>query len=320
MSFHEVQFPTNISYGSQGGPGFFTNIIELDSGFEERVARRSRARRSYDVSYGVKSYDDLATLLAFFIARKGAASSFRYKDWSDFTTASSGKDAHAFTDQTIGTGDGTTTQFQLLKRYQSGSQTEVRSITKPVADTVLVGVNGTLVTEGVEYTVDTTTGIITFTTAPTSGHSITAGFQFDVPVRFGADTDQALTLNIQSFSSGDMESMTLNEVLDEDQFEEDYEYGGAEEHGNVSADFSISQGQGRSHSYDPQSGSLVIYLPTKSTIKAGGPIFYLHNLSLTNAITIKESVADGGATVATHAADTGLTVDLTRPSETWYLF
>lgn len=322
MSFHEVQFPTDVSYGSQGGPGFFTNIVELDSGVEERVARRSRARRRYDAAYGVKTYEQLAAVISFYIARKGPASGFRYKDWADFTSSTTGKDAQAFTDQTIGTGDGTTTQFQLVKRYQSGSQTEARTITKPVEDSVLIGVNGTLQTSG--YTVDTATGIVTFTTAPTSGHTITAGFQFDVPVRFGAEIDDALILNIESFSSGSLEAIPLIEVIEEDQYEDDYFYGGSKEHGNVSADFSISQPLGRVHSFDPQSGSLILYLPVKSTVKDGGPIFYLHNLSLSNSITIKESTTDGAATIMTMSADSSATVDMSINDagtvRTWHIF
>lgn len=322
MSFHNVQFPTNISYGSRGGPGYFTNIVELDSGIEERVARRSRARRRYDVSYGLKSYSDLLSLISFYIARKGPASGFRYKDWTDFTSAEQGNTTQAFTDQTIGTGDGTTKVFQLVKRYQSGSQTEVRKITKPVEDSVLVGVNGSL--SGSGWTVDYDTGLLTFTTAPTSGHSITSGFQFDTPVRFGAEVDESLTLNVENFSSGSLEAIPLMEILDEDQYEDDYFYGGAKEFGNVSADFSISQGNGRCISYDPQSGALVVYLPPKANVKPGGAIFYLHNLSASNAITIKEAVADGGATVVTHAADTGVTVALSVNSagttKTWYVF
>lgn len=325
MAFHEIQLPTNLSWGSQGGPGFFTNIIELDSGVEERVSRRSRSRRRYDASYAIKTYSDLTSMIAFYIARKGPAAGFRFKDWSDFTSnASDGRDAAAFTDQTIGTGDGTTTQFQLLKRYQSGSQTEVRTITKPVADTVVVGVNGALQEEGTDYTVNTATGIITFTTAPTSGHTITAGYQFDVPVRFGAEIDESLMLNMENFSSGSLEAIPLIEIMDEDQFEDDFPYGGSKEHGNITADFSIAQTEGRVHSFDPQAGTYTLYLPTKSTVKDGGPIFYLHNLSLSNSITIKESVADGGATILTMIADSSATVDMSINTagtvRTWHVF
>jgi len=322
MSFHNERFPTDVSWGSRGGPGYFTNIIELDSGIEERVARRSRARRRYDASYGVRRYSQLAALISFYIGRKGPASGFRYKDWSDFTTSTDGKSAAAFTDQTIGTGDGTTKVFQMVKRYTSGSQTEVRNLTKIVNNTMLLGVNGTLTVSG--WTVDNDTGLITFTTAPTNGHPITAGCQFDTPVRFGAELDESIMLSLENFSSGSIEAIPLIEIMNEDQFEDDYFYGGAKEHGNISADISISQPNGRVHSCDPQSGALSMSLPTKTTVKPGGPIFYLHNLSLTNAIAVKESAADGAATVLNLPADTGVTVDLSiNPAgtvRTWYVF
>ena len=323
MAYHNDLFPTDISYGSRGGPGYFTSIIELDSGVEERVSRRSKARRQYDASYGVKRYSQLAALAKFYIARKGSANSFPYKDWFDFTSAEVGKEVSAFTDQTIGTGDGTNVAFQLVKRYQSGAQTEVRKITKTKVDSVTIAVNGTLASSG--WTVDNETGIVTFSVAPTSGHVVTAGFNFYVPVRFGAEADGSLFVSLENFSTGSIEALPLIEVLDEDQYEDDFLYGGAEEHGNVSADFSISQPNGRTQSFDPQSGSLIIYLPAKSTVKPGGPIFYLHNLSLSNTIAIKEAVSDGGATViAAMAADSAATVDLSvdnpETTRTWYVF
>jgi uncharacterized protein (TIGR02217 family) len=286
------------------------------------VSRRSRSRRRYDVSYGVKSYEQLSQLIAFYISRKGPAAAFRFKDWSDFTSAEVGKDAAAFTDQTIGVGDGTTTQFQLVKRYQSGSQTETRRISNPVADTTQIGVNGERMSSG--FTVDSSTGLVTFTVAPTLGHPITAGFEFDVPVRFGAEVDEALTLTIESFSSGSMEAIPVIEVFDGEQYEDDYFYGGAIEHGNISADISISQPNGRVQSYNPQTGGLTVYLPAKSNVKPGGPIFYLHNLSGSNAISIKEAVSDGGATVLSHAADSSLTINLSindaGDTRTWFAF
>ena len=104
----------------------------------------------------------------------------------------------AATDQAIGTGDGATTAFQLVKVYASGSQSWTRTITKPVDGTVKVAIDGTEQTSG--WSVDTTTGLVTFTTAPATGAIITAGFEFDVPVRF--DTDQLdVTLDIERLGS-----------------------------------------------------------------------------------------------------------------------
>ncbi|WP_167626623.1 DUF2460 domain-containing protein, partial [Paracoccus luteus] len=107
----------------------------------------------------------------------------------------------------IGTGDGITTAFQLVKRYASGSQTWVRAITKPVAGTVRIALDGAEQLGG--WSVDTTTGVVTFATAPAEGVAITAGFAFDVPVRF--DTD-ALDVTLDLERLGSITSIPLLEL------------------------------------------------------------------------------------------------------------
>lgn len=128
------------------------------------------------MAHGVKTRAQLDALIAFFRARKGRAYGFRFKDWSDFQA----------TGQALGTGDGSRTAFQLVKTYTSGGVSEARIIRKPVAGSVQVYVNGVLAASGV--TVDTASGLVTFTTAPASGALISADFEFDVPVRFDTDT------------------------------------------------------------------------------------------------------------------------------------
>ena len=107
----------------------------------------------------------------------------------------------------IGTGDGITTAFQLVKRYASGSQTWVRAITKPVAGTVRIALDGAEQLGG--WSVDTTTGVVTFATAPAEGVAITAGFEFDVPVRFDAD---ALDVTLDLERLGSITSIPLLEL------------------------------------------------------------------------------------------------------------
>ncbi|MGE3770428.1 MAG: TIGR02217 family protein [Bdellovibrionales bacterium] len=186
MSFDEIRLPLNVAFGSSGGPLFSTEIITVDGGVERRNQNWAHARRRFDAATGLRTAADGAVLTAFFYARAGRARGFRLKDWGDYTSSASGVAVTAATDQTIGTGDGTQTVFQLKKNYTSGSITHVRTISKPVSDTVLVAVNG--VAQGSGWSVDTTTGIITFSTAPANGHAVTAGYEFDVPVRFDTDT------------------------------------------------------------------------------------------------------------------------------------
>lgn len=187
MTFHEVRFPDNISRGARGGPERRTQIVELASGDEERNASWANSRRRYDAAYGVRRADDLAAVVAFFEARNGRLHGFRWKDWGDYKSClPSGSPAP--TDQAIGAGDGdgAATVFQLVKAYTSGAQTWTRAITKPVAGTVTVAIDGVAQASG--WSAEISTGLITFTTAPAAGTAITAGFEFDVPVRF--DTDQ----------------------------------------------------------------------------------------------------------------------------------
>ena len=197
MAFHEVRFPDNISRGARGGPERRTQIVELASGAEERNASWANSRRRYDVAYGIRRADDLAAVVAFFEARNGRLHGFRFKDWADFKSCLPSQTPGPG-DQPIGTGNGAATLFQLTKRYTSGAQSWTRAITKPVAGTVTIALNGTPQASG--WSVSTTSGLITFTTAPAAGVAITAGFEFDVPVRF--DTDSLdVTLDLERLGS-----------------------------------------------------------------------------------------------------------------------
>lgn len=206
MAFHEVRFPDNISRGARGGPERRTQIVELASGAEERNASWANSRRRYDVAYGIRRADDLAAVVAFFEARNGRLHGFRFKDWADFKSCLPSQTPGP-TNQPIGTGNGSTNNFQLTKRYTSGAQSWTRAITKPVAGSVTIALNGTPQASG--WSVSTTTGLITFVTAPAAGVAITAGFEFDVPVRF--DTDSLdVTLDIERL--GSITSIPLVEI------------------------------------------------------------------------------------------------------------
>ncbi|MCA3467207.1 MAG: DUF2460 domain-containing protein [Methylocystis sp.] len=206
MAFHEVRFPDTISRGARGGPERRTQIVALSSGDEERNASWANSRRRYDVAYGVRRADDLAAVVAFFEARNGRLHGFRFKDWSDYRSGLPTA-AIAATDQPIGTGTGSQTAFQLAKRYASGTQSWTRTIAKPVAGTVVMALGG--VSQGSGWSVDLATGIVTFLTAPGSGVAITAGFEFDVPVRFDSDTLD-VTLDVERL--GSITSIPLVEI------------------------------------------------------------------------------------------------------------
>lgn len=175
-TFHEVQFPPKIAYGASGGPQFNTSIVTTQGGFEQRNVNWQKARGRWDVSTGIKMKTDMDAVIAFFRARFGKAYGFRFKDWSDYQAVG----------QVIGTGNGVLTAFQLVKLYTSGSNSYSREIKKPVSGTVKIYLNGVL--QGSGYSVDLTTGIVTFSSAPGNTVVVSADFDFDVPVRFDTDT------------------------------------------------------------------------------------------------------------------------------------
>ena len=206
MAFHETRFPTGISLGSRGGPQRRTVIATSGSGFEHRNAQWADSKRSYNAGYGIKDTDDLHTVIDFFEERNGRLHGFRWKDRVDFKSCKP-KEKISFDDVGIGTGDGSTTTFQLVKVYGSTINPYTRTIKKPVLGTVRIGVNGVEQNSG--WTVDTTTGIVTFDVAPTNTHPVTAGFEFDVPVRF--DTD-FLEVDYSNFDAGAIPDIPIVEV------------------------------------------------------------------------------------------------------------
>lgn len=208
MSFHEVRFPSNVSFGSVGGPERRTEIVTLANGFEERNTPWSESRRRFDAGVGLRSLDDIEKLVSFFEARRGQLFGFRWKDWSDFKSCTpSGR--IAYDDQVIGRGDGHQTVWQLTKTYRSGDADYVRTITKPVKGSVRMGVAGDEMQDTIHFEVDVTTGLVTFERAPGEEMLVTAGFEFDVPVRF--DTDSIQT-SVSSFQAGEIPAVPIVEV------------------------------------------------------------------------------------------------------------
>lgn len=182
--------------------------MTLANGFEERNTPWAHSRRRYDAGLGMRSLDDIETLISFFEARQGQMFGFRWKDWSDFKSGKATADIN-FGDQVIAKGDGTRTEFQLIKTYQSGGVSYARPIVKPVLGTVRLGLDQDEVREGVDFDVDLTTGRVTFADPPPEEVDITAGFEFDVPVRF--DTDKIQT-SVASFRAGDVPNVPVVEV------------------------------------------------------------------------------------------------------------
>lgn len=205
MAFHAVRFPLDVALGARGGPERRTDVVTLAGGGEQRNGRWHHSRRRYNAGYGVKSRADMAAVLAFFEERRGRLHGFLWRDGLDFSSGSANPTA---LDQAIGTGDGTRTTFQLSKTYGASFDPYLRPITRPVSGSVRVAVAGTELSSG--WTVDGATGVVGFTTAPANGAAVTAGFLFDVPVRFDSDR---LDVELTSFDGAEAPSIPLLEIL-----------------------------------------------------------------------------------------------------------
>jgi uncharacterized protein (TIGR02217 family) len=206
--FHEVRFPLDIAFGSRGGPVRRTDIVTLASGREHRNGRWADSRRRYDAGLGIRSLDALHAVLAFFEERAGRLYGFRFRDRVDCKScAPSGQPAA--TDMVLGEGDGASRVFQLAKTYGSGIAPYRRVIAKAVGGSVRVAVGGAeLPLAG--FACDETTGLVTLTVAPPPGAAVTAGFAFDVPVRFDLDE---LDIDLSAFEAGAIPQIPLVEIV-----------------------------------------------------------------------------------------------------------
>lgn len=309
----------SMDYGAVGGPGFNTNITETDSGQEERVSHWSSARHKFTISY---TDENLTELKNFYLARGGAANGFRYKDWSDFTSnpdTPNSRSSPGTADQSCvpAQGDGSTTVFQLAKTYVSGLQSYVRLIRKPVAGSVRVWVDGSEVLSG--WTVDTTTGKITFTSPPGDGLDVQASFEFDVPVRFDQSSDDLMSIGIRDYGTFVSGNITLIEIMEPGPAGiGEFNYGGSTEL-EISANLTISAGLARFWNISAASDDLSVFLPDPTGMPPGDHHFMIinggsHDFELKN---------ESGSSLVTLSADEGVEALLSYSSDgttkTWYV-
>lgn len=208
--FHEVQFPLRLSLSTSGGPVRRTDIVNLSNGRESRNSRWRDARRSYDAGSGVRSAGDLYEVLEFFEARSGELYGFRFRDPLDWKSGRPDQPVTAL-DQMLGTGDGAKAAFQLVKIYGDAAASNARRIDKPVAGSVVIAVDR-VVMAGTSYLCDVAAGIVTFLpgSIPAAGARVTAGFEFDVPVRFATGR---IDVNLTAFNAGRIPAIPLTEIL-----------------------------------------------------------------------------------------------------------
>ncbi len=207
--FHDVRFPLPVALGATGGPVRRTEIVTLGSGREERNQRWKHSKRRYDAGTGVKTRDDLFTLVDFFEERRGRLYGFRFHDPLDHKTCSPSQSVAA-TDQELGVGDGAQVSFPLIKTYGGAHLPYARPIRLPVTGSVVVAVDGVPAGEGAQF--DVTDGAVVFRSGhvPGNGATVTAGFWFDTPVRFDLDE---LNVNLSDFEAGSVPTVPIVEIV-----------------------------------------------------------------------------------------------------------
>lgn len=182
MAFHEVLLPTDMDYGVTGGPGFQTGEVPLFSGHVRRNEDWEEELGQWTVIYTLLDTDEIDVLKAFWRNRKGKVHGFRLKDPLDF----------ALDRQSIGTTDGSTSTFQVYKRWTSLTDYD-NNIYKILSGATSCWVNNVSITEGAgasEFSVNINTGIITLgsTLAAQSGTDVEVALtEYHRPVRFAVD-------------------------------------------------------------------------------------------------------------------------------------
>ena len=322
MAFHNVSLPSDFQYASQFGAGFETVIQETASAHEYRIARQAQPRHRFRLRKALQSPTEMAALKTFAMGRRGSLHGFRIKDWSDYSSASDGKSTPTNLDCTLGTGDGSETQFQLSKTYDvSGASPLVRSITLPVASSTAVAVAGSSKTEGLNYTVTDPGGVITFMVAPIGGQVVTAGFQFDVPARFEASTDQWQQLRVDANDVWSLADLECIEVLNEVESPELWYPGGVQPWGSMSADFSMSFAQGELHTVSP-TAALNAFLPAPPTLFPGGGRIFVVSVTTgaAGSIQLRDDAGNAvGSAMSGGTVSKVVALEIASGTATWVL-
>ena len=210
-SFHEVQFPLRLAFGSTGGPIRKTEIVTLGSGHEQRDARWSQSRRRFEVGQAARTVDDLYEILSFFEERKGRLFGFRFRDPFDWKSCPPG-DVPLPTDQPLGTGDGVNLLFPLLKELRTARRLAAPRRHSRWPPRCAARSMGAELAATADFTVNSEDGEISILAhaVPAPGAVVTAGYEFDIPVRFDSDE---ISINLAAFQAGEIPSLHLLEIL-----------------------------------------------------------------------------------------------------------
>lgn len=324
MSFHDVRHPTTFSDGSLFGIGFDTKANELRSGHGRFVQFWPNGRRRYSVGRGIANITDasdqsnaLLTVYEFYLARDGRANTFRFKDWLDYATTSTGRvgDGVSVTssDQTLVAISAT--QFQFVKRYTSGPTTKVRTLTHLVSGTVLVSLDD--VTQGSGFSVDLISGVVTFSSAPSG--TVKGGCEFDIHARYGAGADRAFQVGLSGSNVGDLGEIDIEEELGAAAYNHDIDFGGYDDFGDMGeSDVQLNAAGGRLVIVRPGVTSLAVLLPDPLDLPDGGPWFVIANKG-TESVAIESSTGTTVLGALASNAVVELWLGVQAGTKTWYV-
>lgn len=197
--FIEIQFPVDISYGSSGGPEYFTEILSTTNGCEIRSSKLHNHKMKFNISTGIKNKEQIEGMMRFFRCCRGRNIGFRYKDWSDFTGKN--EPVKIINSHTL----------QLMKIYKLDVNTTYeRVINKPVKNSIKIQINDNIIPD-TQLEVDYTTGIIVLPNHKIDEENtrVLASFEFDVPVRFNTDY---LPVTIENYNFYSLPPIELIEV------------------------------------------------------------------------------------------------------------
>jgi len=279
MAFHELAiFPTTVSRRTRSNVGHRHSVLELDSGALSVINRWPKPRRTYDARYGIRKFDDVRLVYEFYLARGGMENGFRFLDPFESTTHTDGRSTWSGSDEVLGQGDGVNVIFQLIKTYTSAGFTHTRTIEKPVI--AAVELDGAPQTgSGTHYTLDASTGQIQFVTPPAGGptpEQVTAGCLFHVPVQFGAEVDELLSISIDAFEGGSIPSIPMVEMVGNVTTPELPWSGGSSAQiviGNLIYDYAM----GHTVQFQVNTPNLFVTLPDITDLTPGGPYFMFKN-------------------------------------------
>jgi uncharacterized protein (TIGR02217 family) len=300
MGFHDLAiFPERISQQSTGSPRWNTSVVKHDGGDRTALPRWTLPLKKFDARQGLRRQADVAEMLRFFHARIGATYGFRFKDWWDYATTTTGTlhnpgDAVVTASDSLtvlastglpGVGDATETQFQLVKRYENAGAERVKVIQKPSAASVVVSIDGTPQASG--WTLDDTTGIVTFGTPPGSGLDVAAGFEFYTPCALSEETDMG-GLEVQSvdFNANSMPSIIIEEIRGDQSIPEERIYGGSKVWGDMPVGVQVSLAAA-AHRGTPTASGTSFFLPGTTGIPDGIGHFVFFNDSASETMTVK---------------------------------